>query len=65
MSESRDDMLKRIDLKMKEREEKLRALSTEDLMKEFFRRWDALGDHKDDDFGEVTEVVEIIRERFP
>lgn len=34
----------------------------EDLTLEFFKRWDALGTNKDDDFGEVEEIVEQLRE---
>lgn len=29
---------------------------------EMLKRWDALGKHKDDDFGEVQEAIEAARE---
>lgn len=29
---------------------------------EVLKRWDALGNHKDDDFGEVQEAMEVARE---
>lgn len=35
--------------------------TTEQLLKELFIRWDKLGDHKDDDFGIVNDVVEMLR----
>jgi hypothetical protein len=37
---------------------------TDQLIIELIKRWDGLGKYKDDDFGEVAEIMEMLKNKF-